>query len=295
MSFGVVAAVGGTILGGVLGAKGAKDAANIQANSADYAAQLQYQQQQQARQDYAPYRQGGYKALDRMGYLLGLDADGFRQQAPVRPTRTEGMSDKEWNQKLDQWQQERQQYTTQRERLEQNPNFGRLTRGFTAGDLNRDPVYQSGLEFGLDQGTDAINSRAAQGGLYNSGSTLKALTKYANDYGSTKANESFNRWNAQNDSLYNRLAGISGTGQAATNQVTASGSNAAANMGNAAMQAGNANAAGVVGGYKAWGNAAENFFNNPQTANWWKGLNGGSQMNDFTEYGGGYSDYTGDY
>lgn len=294
MSFGVVAAVGGTILGGVLGAKGAKDAANIQADAANYAAQLQYQQQQQARQDFAPYRQGGYKALDRMGYLLGLDADGFRKQAPVRPVRTEGMSDKEWNQKLNQWQRDKQEYVANRDALEQNPNFGRLTRDFSAADLKRDPVYQSGLQFGLDQGIDAVNSRAAQSGLYNSGSTLKALTKYANDYGSTKANESFNRWNAQNDSLYNRLAGISGTGQAATNQVTASGSNAATNMGNAAMQAGNANAAGVVGGYRAWGNAAENFFNNPQTGNWLKGL-GGTQMNDFTQYGGGYSDYEGLY
>lgn len=132
---------------------------------------------------------------------------------------------------------------------------GSLLDRFSASDLEADPVYQSGLQFGLDQGTGAINARATQMGSYDSGATLKALTRYANDYGSTKANESYNRFNTDQSNTYNRLAGVSGAGQTATNQVQAAGTNMANNVSELATQAGNARAAGVVGGANAWGGA----------------------------------------
>lgn len=136
------------------------------------------------------------------------------------------------------------------------PGYGSLLNKFTSTDLNADPVYQSGLKFGLDQGTDAINARATQAGNYDSGATLKALTRFGNDYGSTKANDSFNRFNATNDSTYNKLTGVSGSGQVATNQVNAAGANMAGNVSNSLEGAGNARAAGIVGGANAWGGAA---------------------------------------
>lgn len=137
-------------------------------------------------------------------------------------------------------------------------SFGSLTKKFTTADLNADPVYNSGLKFGLDRGTEGINSRALASGMYDSGATLKALTQFGNDYGSTKANESFNRYNVANDSIFNKLSGISGTGQVATNQVASAGTNAANNISENITGAGNARAAGIVGGANAWGNAATN-------------------------------------
>lgn len=132
---------------------------------------------------------------------------------------------------------------------------GSLVRPFAASDLNADPVYQSGLDFGLKTGTGAINARALANGSYDSGATLKELTRYGNDYGSTKANDSYNRYNTNNTNTYNRLAGVSGAGQTAANTVSAAGQNQANNNTNLITGAGNANAASIVGGAQAWGGA----------------------------------------
>lgn len=134
---------------------------------------------------------------------------------------------------------------------------GQFDRRFTAQDLENDPVYQSGLKFGLDQGTQGINRQAAAGGSFLSGATLKALTKYGNDYGSTKANESYNRFNTDQTNQYNRYAGLSGAGQQATNQVSAAGANMANNI--SASQQGLGNARGSS--YIAQGNSLVNALN----------------------------------
>lgn len=124
---------------------------------------------------------------------------------------------------------------------------GSLARNFGASDLKADPVYQSGMQFGLDQGVQGINRQAAAGGNFLSGATLKALTRFGSDYGSTKANESYNRFNANQTQQYNRLAGLSGAGQQATNQVSAAGQSAANQISASQQGAGNARASGYVG------------------------------------------------
>lgn len=141
-----------------------------------------------------------------------------------------------------------------------------LLRRFTANDLALDPVYQSGLQFGLDEGNKAINARAVAGGGWDSGATLKALTRFANDYASTKAHESYGRFVNDQTNVYNRLAGLSGTGQVSAGNVgtlgmgmqgalASAGQNAARDVAGAMMDAGNARSAGIVGGANAWGNA----------------------------------------
>lgn len=47
----------------------------------------------------------------------------------------------------------------------------------------------TGYQFGLDQGTQAITGGAASKGLLNSGSTAKALNQFGQDYASTKYND----------------------------------------------------------------------------------------------------------
>lgn len=165
-------------------------------------------------------------------------------------------------------------------------DYGSLLRKFGLSDLEADPVYQTGLKFGLDTGTNAINQRAIAGGGYNSGSTLKALTRYGTDYGSTKANEAYNRYNNDQTNIYNRLAGISGTGQTATNQIQAAGANATNNITDLTTQAGNARAAGIVGGANAWGNALTGIGTTYQNNQILKALQNGGSRN---YYGGGTS------
>jgi len=170
--------------------------------------------------------------------------------------------------------------------------YGSLLRRFSSSDLNADPVYNSGLQFGLDQGTKAINARAIAGGGYDSGATLKALTQFGNDYGSTKAEGAYNRFNADNTGIYNKLAGVSGAGQNAVNTVTTAGTNAAGNIENAYTDAGNARAAGIVGGANAYGSAAGsvgttiNNYNSQQTL---QQLLKRNQPSDFSPYATQYS------
>lgn len=169
-------------------------------------------------------------------------------------------------------------------------NSGQFGRRFQQSDMNADPVYQNGLQFGLDQGTQGINRQAAAGGSMLSGATLKALTRFGNDYGSTKANESYNRFNTDQNSQYNKLAGLSGAGQQATNQVSAAGQNMANNI--SASQQGVGNARGSA--YIAQGNAYQNALNGGvsafRNAGSFGGGGGGFQtgsgtMNELTSYG----------
>lgn len=51
----------------------------------------------------------------------------------------------------------------------------------------------TGYQFGLDQGTQAITGGAASKGLLNSGSTAKALTQFGQDYASTKYGDYLNQ------------------------------------------------------------------------------------------------------
>lgn len=108
-----------------------------------------------------------------------------------------------------------------------------LTKNFTMADYQADPGYQ----FRLDQGNKAINnSAAARGGLL-SGATMKAIADYNsgaasqeygaafNRFGSNRENASrvyndvYSRWNDQNNTIFNRLSALAGSGQtASTNQ-----------------------------------------------------------------------------
>lgn len=141
-----------------------------------------------------------------------------------------------------------------------DPMAGYLLKPFTPGDLANEPGYQ----FGLKQGELGINRAASAGGRLLSGATLKALDRYNSDYAGTKYQEAYNRDSATKTDIYNRLAGLSGTGQVAANQVSAAGTNAANNISDLYTQQGNALAAGQVGSANAWGNAFSNIANQYQ-------------------------------
>lgn len=149
---------------------------------------------------------------------------------------------------------------------------GELMRDFTMADRDADPVYQSGLQFGLQQGVQGLERQASAGGMQLSGATLKALTRFGNDYGTTKAQGAYDRFNQNKTTKYNRLAGISGTGQTATNQIAQLGQNYAGSVGANNMNtaniigantigAGNARAASYLSQGQSWGNALNSLSN----------------------------------
>lgn len=166
---------------------------------------------------------------------------------------------------------------------------------FTGANLASEPGYQ----FGLMEGNRALsNSAAARGGLL-SGAALKASTRYAQDYASSKYNEAFSR-DAQNK---NRLASLAGIGQTAVGQSNSLGANlgqavgagmigAAQSVGNNITGAANARASS----YLANGNTLSNGLNQGISA--WNNYNrlasplaegAYNQTDNFNYYGTGYS------
>jgi len=147
---------------------------------------------------------------------------------------------------LQMYNQQREDYTPWREAGMgalgglQNEDF---QKDFTMADYQQDPGYQ----FRLSEGQKAIErSAAARGGL-NSGATMKALTRYGQDFASNEYQNAYNRFNADRDRRFNRLASIAGVGQTATGATAAAGQNYANNVSNNVMGAANTNAALQIG------------------------------------------------
>ena len=118
-----------------------------------------------------------------------------------------------------------------------------LTRNFSMADFRADPGYRFRLREGM-RGVE--NSAAARGGLL-SGNTLKALANYNQQAASNEYMNSYNRFNNDNSTLFNRLAALANTGQTTANSLGALGSNTAQSIGSNAMAAGNARASGYAG------------------------------------------------
>lgn len=252
---------GSSILGGIMGSNAGGRAAQAQIDAANIAAGNQAWATEQAQRAFAPYSKTGEVANKRLSVLLGLDRGGTAGggkdylNAPMSLEQFMAQYDQPQNRSWFGHEQSNirrgyDQYLAGLPTADAAPDaeYGSLTRSFTNDDLNADPVYQSGLEFGLDQGTRGINERAIANGGYDSGATLKALTRFGNDYGSTKAGESYNRFTGRQNQKYNMLSG-----QQAMGINAASGSSNAAMAGTAAQNnlitdAANARAAGIVGG-----------------------------------------------
>lgn len=133
--------------------------------------------------------------------------------------------------------------------------YGSLLKDFSQADLNKDVVYNTGLQFGLDQGSNEINNRARSSGSSDSGAVLKALLQFGNDYGTTKASGAYDRFNQNKGNIYNMLTGQQMTGFNATNakqNQAVSLTNGAANV---QSDIGNARAAGIMGQANARSNA----------------------------------------
>lgn len=143
---------------------------------------------------------------------------------------------------------------------------GEFNRNFQVSDFQKDPGYA----FRQSEGLKAIDNSAAARGSSLSGATLKALTKYGQDFASNEFNNAYNRWNNDTSNRFNRIAGVAGVGQQAVNQVGAYGQQTAGNIAQGNMNtanqvasntigAGNARASGYVGMANAANGAVSNY------------------------------------
>ena len=248
------AVVGGSVVSGLLGADAATDAARIQAGAAQDASELQRQTalDQIGAQAYAtaPGRNVGTQALYQLASMLGIDPrTAFPEGWQGSGSGGEGGFDPA-------------------SLIGQLPmpgapgsEFGAFTRAPTLSDLQMDPSFG----FRLDQNLGAIENSAAARGMQLSGSTLKDLSRFSQDYASQEYGNAYGRYQGQQSDMFNRLSTLAGFGQTASQNTGANASNALGNMGNQIgqniMGAGNAMAAGQVGAANAMGSSLNNIGN----------------------------------
>lgn len=209
------------------------------------------------------YRPGGAQTIDEAGLSAAIMKRMEEQKARAASEQTANQSD---------------------------PAYGSLLRKFSAADLNADPVYQSGLQFGLNEGVKGLNRQAAAGGNFLSGAALKALTRFGNDYGSTKANESYNRYTNDQTNTYNKLAGISGTGQTSAAQIASQGAQVAQSIGNNAIAGGNARASGYINQSNSLNDMLGGVYGAAKRGNWFS-----SSTPDFSSYTPDTNGWAGSY
>jgi len=164
-----------------------------------------------------------------------------------------------------------------------NADVDNIMGDFTLDQFKADPGYQ----FRLNEGNKAIDRGASAKGNYFSGSTMKDLLRYGQDYSSNEFSNAFNRDSVEKDRKYNYLSGVSGSGQNSTNQVMNTNSQIASNIGNAYSSTGNVRAAGAVGANNAMQQGFSNAFNNYTMGNL---LNNPSAIPSYApspSYGGG--------
>lgn len=195
----LISSAGASVLGGLMGSRAAKSAAQVQSDATDRATQSQYDMYDRQRADAKPWMDAGREGLATLRQLT-LN--------------------------------------------------GEFSKPLSVADVQAEPGYQ----FGLDQGLKATGRQLAKLQGRSGGATLKALTRFGNDYGSTKYGDAWNRANADRGFRYNSLANLAGVGQQAVNQVSSSGQALASNVGNLNTSGGAARAAGIVGSANAIGN-----------------------------------------
>lgn len=188
-------------------------------------------------------------------------------------------------------------------RADQEP--WRQAGGVALGQLS-DPYFQKtfnptdmesvdpGYNFRLQEGQKALErSAAAKGGL-QTGGTLKAISRYGQDYASNEYQNAYNRFTNDQTNRFNRTAAVAGVGQTANNSLATAGQSYANNVGNNMMGAANAQGAAGIAGANAWSGGISGLSNLGKS---WldyttaKQYAGGTQPSGITSVEGGWGSW----
>jgi hypothetical protein len=263
------AIIGGSAITAGIGAAASKKAGDATSKAARQATDAQLQMFETQREDFAPWREAGTNALQALQFELGLgqrpvfgaaslpeiqtvnnpgafgwipdprDLDPFNTEYTSRPPvygptgpatpNTYRIGDQSFNS------------------LAEAEAFAKAQAAKQPGMAYRGFQATPGYAFRVGEGTKAIErSAAARGGL-NSGATMKALA----GFGQNIAAEEYG-------SYINRLGALAGTGQTATAQTSALGVNAANNIAQNQLAAGQARGSAYLGMNNAFQGGIQN-------------------------------------
>jgi len=124
-----------------------------------------------------------------------------------------------------------------------NRMMPQFTQPFGMQQFQESPAYQ----FNLEEGSKAINKAAAARGQYYNPATLKELARFTQGTASNEFQNAFSNYQTNLGNIWNRMYGLTGTGQSAAAGVGGFGSQMAGQVGSNIMGAGNAMAAGQIG------------------------------------------------
>lgn len=243
------------------------------ANAARQERELAQRQQDSAKAALSPYSTGGSQAAYKLSQLMGLDnfdrdmvanslkkinPDLFAQEASVQTRKrakdsasyakygdgTQYLINGEWSDIPD---TATKYYTPEQnaaidaaiEAEKQKAGYGDLTKEFSLSDYIADPGYQ----FRLDEGNKANERANARRGNFYSGAAIKEANRYNSGMASQEYGSAYDRFMQNKNTLYNRLSGISASGQNAVGAQIGVGQNTTASMVNSAYSQANANIA----------------------------------------------------
>lgn len=256
-----LAVAGASLAAGAMQANAAKNAAGQQAAATDRANAATAAQRDQIRKDLGGYRAQGDNATNMLAALLGTNGQfdgmtGEQIRAALMPrflvndpNNSNGVDDAGLNAAVDAEMAAR--------RMSEGlgaQGQGYLLRNFTGEDLENEP----GFKFGLQQGQRALDSRLAAAGSFFSGAALKGAARFNQDYAGTKWTDAFNRDSANKTRIYNFLTGQQSIGQNAAAQTGNAGMQAAQTIGSNTTAMGNAAGAAQIAQGNAWGGAFQN-------------------------------------
>ena len=221
--------VGSAVIGGAASIYSGNKAAGAAEDASKRSDATQRYMYDQSRKDYAPYRDIGVSALDKLGALYGIQRTP--EAAPSPQVNFQGMQGLSgggsfFGQVGDVFRQVN------------NGNAANTGGGANTGnpaqssyvpadfsDFYNSPDYQ----FAYDEGMRATNQSLARQGLSGSGAAMKKLTRFGQGLASQ-----------QLGSYKNSLAALAGVGQSATGQLSQLGANTANNISASQLRAGDA-------------------------------------------------------
>lgn len=176
---------------------------------------------------------------------------------------------------------------------------GDLVRSFNMNDYQQDP----GMQFRQQQGEQGINRAATASGARYSGATLKALARFNSGLASQEYGAAQQRFTTDQGNKFNRLSGLSGTGQAAVTQagqagqnaygqINQAGMNSANGQANAVQNAGAARASGYVGVGNAINGTIGGLVNGYQQQQYLSSMTPNSYSTPSNRYSGGNDGWT---
>lgn len=255
MTWGFVAGAAGTIIGGALTGDAARKAGNQASDSNAAAIAEQRRQYDLTRSDYAPYRSVGYGALAQLAQAYGIpgfDIPGGQQHDVSTPMQGEPTP---WDNFTKYGISGIRRGAQVGPSVASVPSSSMLSGPGLTHDVTGDEVLQDpGYQFGMQQGQQALDRKAAAAGGRISGAALKSASRFSTDYGSTKYGEAYQR---RQDRL-NRLQALAGIGQTSTAGSAAAGASSANAISSLLNDTGSTRAGSTLAQGNIWGNTFNN-------------------------------------